>query len=315
MTAIREETNHVFSKDKESTSPSRISFSFNFCQLVDEDSNGIPLQELHQRYPASSSPGNTTSDDFEFGVLDCCRSSCEYAVSSADQLFENGTILPVEMMTMTMKNGLSNNNIQVEQEEKEEEGASCELGGVDDHHHHHQDNYLQPLPFLSPLYSSPVNNNGKKISEMEADDHDKVQSKSTTSSFFRGFKRSNDSSDHHDSNIKNNLSFLFPVPVLPRNCTTSNKTQHTKQKQQQQQFVSPKMVKSSSVSSTFPQRSASLLRKSRSSSGGSYYGGAIKVSPVLHFTTPNCISKATTSASFLGCFFNHNGNKDKKNTT
>ncbi|OWM65132.1 uncharacterized protein LOC116213113 [Punica granatum] len=245
----------------ETCSP-RISYS-----LDNGQSDCIPVEPTLPSLRASSNPG------FEFGN----RGSFEFEQSSADELFENGTILPS----------------QVQKRRASQCGEAQE-----------QELRPQPIPFLSPLHLCPTSRGEamkrtaeeEEISATNGKPEEKIQPKS-----FWGIRRSSSL----DSANGNRMSFLFPLPALSRSKSVSSAAapEYPKRRpSQKQQPCIPRMAKSSSTSgnacSIPPRHNSTIPRKSRS--GGTYHGSSIKVSPVLN-VSPCCTSTGTTSLFGFGC--------------
>lgn len=266
------------------TASPRISYSLDIVGQADTAS-----AELH-RHGSLSSYSSDPNHEFDFGLV---FGHIEHEVCSAEELFENGTIVPGHMRR------LSSQGITVQCECTEEE--------------------VQPLPFLSPHRSSwpaneskvadQVKGNTDHIPEINVKSDKKVQS---TRSFW-GFKRSSSL----NSDDGNKVSLLCPLPDLSRSRSVSSVAANPNkvaQKQQRRRSAAPEIGKSSSIAAyvcPFPHKSHSM-RKSHSGGGGSHYGnnGSIRVSPVLN-VPPH---KGSVSFFGLGCFYIRG--KDKtKNTT
>lgn len=198
----------------EMSSP-RISCSLDFDHL-----DFIPVELTLPSLPPSSNPA------FEFGT----HGSSESVQSSADELFENGVILP-SLLQMR----------QAPKCEEEEETQEREAR-------------LQPIPFLSPLHLCPsstgnatqetAEENGIEITgkNPKPGEGEKIQKKSW------GFRRSSSLGSEYSKT----MSFLFPLPVLSRSNSVSSaasapRNQKRRPLQKQQPSLS-RMRKSSSSS-------------------------------------------------------------------
>ncbi|CAJ1936864.1 unnamed protein product [Sphenostylis stenocarpa] len=228
--------------------PSRFSFSHDVSEL--------PRKQDVSRKDTMLLESNP---DFEFIT---CR-SLEFESSSADELFSNGVILPIQM------------------QQKRNTTRKHTLYGE------------APYMRLPPLPCSPRVDKMKKESFREVVDVSAgCCDKKTHSTSFWGFSRSKSLS------CDTKKSFMCYSPPLSRSNSTGSVSPLPKRvsSTRQHSAAKPQSSSSSSTLNLYP------VQRSRSgkSYGGSYANG-LRISPVLNLPTP-CISKASASLFGLGSF-------------
>lgn len=244
----------------------RISFSYDLIQS-DHNEAVLPIEQQHPL--RSNSSGLNSSIDFDF----CVRESFEQQSSSADELFLDGKILPIQ---------IKKNNTAPKQ--------------------------ARSLP--QPTFSIDGNKSLKKeaccnkdrklSSNIEADDHQKQQSGSK--SFWR-FKRSSSCGSGYGRSLCPNLPLLSrsnstgsadSAPSVKRTSILSKEASNSS-KQNSQKNVTTKLSQSSN---NFYQKPP--LKKL----GHGSYGNSttFQINPILNVPTPNLFG--------LGSIFSANG-KDK----
>ncbi|KAF8022536.1 hypothetical protein BT93_F0144 [Corymbia citriodora subsp. variegata] len=258
----------------EISSPPRMSFSYEPGQ------RDITTEESIK---AESGPFclSDRNSDFEFSI----SHSFDYESSSADELFANGMILPVQFQ--------QRNNTAAPNGNSRHEGEALP-------------SLLPPIP-CPPSDESKKKASIKEIAVPSLDSEEKPISKS-----FWGFRRS--SSLNSEGVQKKSLICSFPL--LLRSNSTGSALNPKKAPQKQPPITLPKSSSLSSSSSSSTSSSSSSNVNSRpqkpplkKNSHGTYYGHQVRVSPVLNVPTPS-ISKGTASFLGLGSFLG-NG-KDKK---
>ncbi|KAJ7970363.1 Membrane-associated kinase regulator [Quillaja saponaria] len=246
------------------TSSPRLSFSNDLCEA-----HVLPIKHDDSRRDTSLLGLNS---EFEFSI---CRSR-EHQSSSADELFCNGVILPIQNINKRIVNRRPTHY--------------CET----------------PLPSLPPRPGSSSIDKMKKESIKEAMDVNCGCDRKSQSKSFWGFKRSK------SLNCDTKMSSIFSLPILSRSNSTGSvpNTKRTSLKDAYHRHNSqkqPSVAKSSSSSfNLYPVLQKPPLNKSF---GGSY-GNGVRISPVLHVQPP-CISKGTANFFGLGSFLR--GGKEKKN--
>lgn len=230
----------------------RISFSHDFSQA-----DGVPIEQ----YIRSNS---SSSVDFDFCVF---RESFDHESSSADELFFDGKILPIEI--------------------KKKLGAP-KKSSLD---------HPQAVPPRPPPYDDFYHSNARKISKnknprekttmavSESDEkHNSTESEEKQSSSSKSwFKRS--SSLNCGSNYARSLC---PLPLLSRSNSTGS-TPNVKRSSLMKDNLGNKQSNlhksaSSSSSSSSSHHQKPPLKKSYNSYGSS--NGSIKINPVLNVPTP-----------------------------
>ncbi|KAJ7975140.1 Membrane-associated kinase regulator [Quillaja saponaria] len=244
------------------TSPPRLSFSNYLCEP-----HIFPIKHNDSRRDTLLLGSNS---DFEFSIC----SSLEHQSSSADELFSNGVILPIQ--------SIHERNVTLTQTH----------------------NCQPPLPSLPPRPCSSSIDKMKKERIKEAMDVNCGYSRNSQSKPFWGFKRSK------SLNCDTKRSLIFSLPLLSRTNSTgsvpntkrlTSKNGHKNNPQKQ-----PSLAKSSSSSlNLYPVPQKPPLSKSY---GGSYANG-VRISPVLNVPPPY-ISKGTANLFGLGSFLR--SGKDKK---
>lgn len=220
------------------------------------------------------------NSDFEFSI---CH-SFDYESSSADELFANGMILPVQIQ--------QRNNTAAPNGTSKHEGEAL------------------PSSLPPPIPCPPSDESKKKASIKEIavprlDSEEKPVPKS-----FWGFRRS--SSLNSEGVQKKSLICSFPL--LSRSNSTGSAPNPKKAPQKQPSITWPKSLSSSSSSSSTSSSSSNNVNSRpqkpplKKNSHGTY-AHRVRVSPVLNVPTPS-ISKGTASFLGLGSFLG-NG-KDKK---
>ena len=246
----------------------RISFSHDFSQL-----DVIPVE----RHPLrSNSSGLNSSTDFDF----CVHESLEHESSSADELFSEGRILPVELKK---KNGPLN--------QKGQQPAP-------------------PQPSLPPPRAIRSNALTKKSSKKESstkeskDLNDEVDEKQSSKSFW-SFKRSSSCGSRYGRS-------LCPLPLLSRSNSTGSSSPSVKRvplskdgpniKQSSQKHSYTTSTRSSHHSSLSPNNH--LKPPLKRSHNASSYGNSVRVNPVLNVPPVNIFG--------LGSIFSNGRHKSKK---
>ncbi|KAI6674216.1 hypothetical protein NL676_002122 [Syzygium grande] len=251
----------------EISSPPRMSFSY------DAGPRDITTMESIKAESGSFCLSDRNSD-FEFSI---CQ-SFDYESSSADELFANGMILPVQIQ--------QRNNTATPNGTSKNEGEA------------HPSSLLRPIPY-PPSDVTKKKASIKEIAVSSLDSEEKPISKS-----FWGFRRS--SSLNSEGVQKKSLICSFPL--LSRSNSTGSAPNPKKAPQKQPSIT---LRKSSSTSSSSSSNVNSRPQKPplKKNSHGTYNGHRVRVSPVLNVPTPS-ISKGTANFLGLGSFLG-NG-KDKK---
>lgn len=240
-------------------SPPRLSFSHDPGQ---PEVGPIELKENQADSPLLDS-------DFEFSI----SSSLDHESCSADELFSNGILLPLQGKESFVSS---------------EEIHRCEPRAV------------APLP-PRPCEKSKKDFNVKEVKEVNS------EQKKHVSKTFWGFRRS------ASLNSEGKRSLLRSLPLLSRSNSTGSASnpkrtmskeasKHNSQKQGSRPFS-----RSSSSSSTYEMQQKPPLKKNY---GGSHNG--VRISPVLNVPPP-CISKRTENLFGLGSFLrDRKDTKNKK---
>ncbi|XP_021909504.1 uncharacterized protein LOC110823434 [Carica papaya] len=254
----------------------RISFS---GELGKEEEVGIASESIRDSSFIDS------SSEFEFSIC----SSFGQESCSADELFANGMILPIQF----------HESVPV--------FSAVKLRNRDS----------PPLVSLPPLPATPDSvEKSRKQSKTETmalssdNSEDKTQTQSQSKSFW-SFKRSSSL----NCDIKKSLICSLPilsrsnstgsVPPNPKRTTMLKDVQ--KQSSNSKQTLTPKPPSSSSCRNGYGVPQKPPLRKNN---GGSYNNG-VRISPVLNVPPPY-ISKGTANLFGFGSLL-RNGSKDKKN--
>ncbi|XVF02245.1 hypothetical protein REPUB_Repub04eG0159400 [Reevesia pubescens] len=260
----------VFSEISSAGISPRISFSHDLNQ--NDDAESIE-EHHHQRLDTSLLDSGS---DFDF----CFGNSFVQELSSADELFSNGKILPIE---------IKKKPVVAKQVNRQSE----------------------PVP--SPTQQTTTDNTGKKrlkeFLSMSIDADDKPASKS-----FWQFKRS--SSLNCESTRSKSL--IRSLQFLSRSNSTGSApnpkpTMLAKETQKQHLQKQPSLSRKSSVSSSsaaFYTYSNSTQKPPLKKNCGAY-GNGVRVSPVLNLTHP-FISNATVSFFGFGSLFCNGKLKKKK---
>lgn len=267
----------------------RISFSHDL-----NHKNPVPVEAAAHRLDSSLLESNS---DFNFCIV---NDSLTLELSSADELFSNGRILPSQIKSNLI--------------------ASRET------HHHHQQHSQPPDPVHRSSSAGICTEKKKRLKEFlsssfdgEDDDDDQkptATSTTTTTRSFWQFRRS--SSLNYDSGrsgkgLIKSLQFLSrsnstgSAPNAKQNSTTAiNNPKEVSQKPSNLQRQ-PSVSSRRSCSSNYHAKttsSASPLRRNGS------YGNGVRISPVLNLPPPY-ISKVTISFFGFGSLF-CSGKKKKK---
>ena len=248
------------------TVPPRLSFS--------HDPSELKLLPVKDDVPRKDTLLLESNHDFEFST----SRSLEFESSSADELFSNGVILPIQM-----------------QQEKTTTTRK--------HTRHGEPPYMKlpPRP-CSPTLHKMKKDNIKEVSDVNVGYEKKAQSKS-----FWGFGRSK------SLNCDTKKSFMCSLPPMSRsNSTGSGSVANPKRTSSNKQQSASKALSSSSPSSC---SALNLYPGPRSPSGKSYggsYANGLRVSPVLNVPTPY-ISKGSASLFGLGSFLRVGKVKKSKN--
>ncbi|XP_020233041.1 uncharacterized protein LOC109813284 [Cajanus cajan] len=245
----------------------RISFSHDFSQ-----SDVIPVEKHPLR---SNSSGLNPSIDFDF----CVHESLELESSSADELFSDGVILPIQIKKKNINNALL--------KQKSQKQAP------------------PPKPQSPPSHTVCENaSSTSKGSKKEGPKHGKdlneeVDEKQSSKSFWR-FKRSSSCGSGYGRS-------LCPLPLLSRSNSTGSSPSvkriplskeghhHVKQNSQKRSSITRS---SNSVASHNHQKPP--LKRSH----GSYHANGVRVSPVLNVPSANLFG--------FGSIFSNNRDKSKK---
>ncbi|KAL5545270.1 hypothetical protein UlMin_009054 [Ulmus minor] len=258
----------------------RISFSHDLNQ-----SNAV--QNDNHRLDSTLSDSNS---DFNF----CIVNNLTLELSSADELFSNGKILPVQIKT---------NFPSPKQTHKPQEP-------------------VLRTPRRNPVTSPNSNPEKKRLKEFLSSSFDTDEDeKPPTSKSFWQFRRSSSLNFDTGKSLIRSLQFLSrsnstgsaPNPKQNASSVVSKQTQ--KQNLQKQSSINSRRRSSSSSSSSynmnnFSQTQKPFLRKSLSGSNGNNIG--IRVSPVLNLPHPYNISKVTISFFGIGSFFCNGKDRKKK---
>ncbi|XP_061349451.1 uncharacterized protein LOC133294717 [Gastrolobium bilobum] len=220
----------------------RISFSHDFSQ-----SDVIPV-ERQQKHPLrSNSSGLNSSIDFDF----CVQESLELESSSADELFSDGRILPIEIKK---KNAPLKQTLQLAPQ--------------------------PPLPLPYAIRNNASTNKKSKKESPKESLNDEVEEKQSSKSFWR-FKRSSSCGSGYGSS-------LCPLPLLSRSNSTGSspsvKRMHLSKE-------GPKVKQNSQNSSSTTRPSHPLCPNNHQKpplkrSHGSY-ANSVRVSPVLNVPPAN----------------------------
>ncbi|KAK7398905.1 hypothetical protein VNO78_10079 [Psophocarpus tetragonolobus] len=229
------------------TVPPRLSFSHDVSEL--------PKKQV---IPPKDAMLLDSNHDFEFST----SLSLEFESSSADELFSNGVILPIQM------------------QQKRNTTRKHTLYGETPYMR------LPPLP-CTPRVDRINRESIREVHDVNAGYRDKK----THSTSFWGFSRSKSLS------CATKKSLICYSPPLSRSNSTGSAPQPKRvSSTRQHSAVKPLSSSSSCTLNLYPiQRS-----HSGKSYGGSYANG-LRISPVLNLPTP-CISKASASFFGLGSF-------------
>ncbi|KAJ4713416.1 Membrane-associated kinase regulator [Melia azedarach] len=249
----------------ETASP-RISFSSDISPA-----DGVPVDDDESRRDSKLLDMNS---DFEFSI----SSSFQQESSTADELFANGVILPVQI---------------------QERNIFCSSKQV-------PKCSPPPTASLPPLPRSSTNENNskkefnslKEIMVMKNDSEERQQSKS-----FWGFKRSS------SLNCDAKKSLMSSLSILSRSNSTGSTPNKRNSLKDLQKNGSQKLQQGSSNSSA--SSNAYHLMNRKKTYGGSYSNG-VKINHVLNVPPPY-ISKGTANLFGLGSFLRSSGSKDRKN--
>lgn len=260
----------------EISSPPRVSFSYDLGPR--DSTTGESIKAGSGSFCLSD-----RNSDFEFSI---CQ-SFDYESSSADELFANGMILPVQIQ--------QRNNTATPNGTSKHEGEAL------------------PSSLLPPIPCPPSDEIKKKasIKEIAVPSLD-LEEKPVSKSFWL-FRRS--SSLNSEGVQKKSLICSFPL--LSRSNSTGSAPNPKKATQKQPSIPLPKLSSLSSSSSPSTSSSSSSNVNSRpqkpplkkNHSHGTYYGHRFRISPVLNVPTPS-ISKGTANFLGLGSFLG--SGKDKK---
>ncbi|KAJ6324442.1 hypothetical protein OIU76_011693 [Salix suchowensis] len=248
----------------------RISFSHDLNQPTD----AVSIEDHHHHRRLDSS---LLDPDFDF----CIGNSFVQELSSADELFSNGKILPVEIRKHFISSKGNN----------------------------HQPTSLTSQPRHQTTNETTEKKRLKEFLSASPDADEKPASKS-----FWLFKRSN--SLNCDSTRSKGL--IRSLHFLSRSNSTGSAPNPTKQAMSSKETQKPKLHKQASVPSRKPsvpssapfypyntQQKPPLLRKCGS------YGNGVRISPVLNITPPY-ISRGAVNPFGLGLLFCNGKVKRKK---
>ncbi|KAJ1437912.1 hypothetical protein SESBI_03337 [Sesbania bispinosa] len=237
------------------TAPPHVSFSHD---LSESELHVLPMKH---DVPCKDTMLLESNPEFEFNT----SKGLEFESSSADELFSNGVILPIQI-----------------QEKK---------NTTRKHTHYGESPYMR----LPPLPCSP---NVDKMKKREVlDVNGGGYEKKTQSKSFWGFSRSK------SLNCDTKKSLICSSPPLSRSKSTSSAPNLKRMSSKRQQTTPKPLSSSSSCSSSTSTLNLYPMQKSPSgkSYGGSYANG-LRVSPVLNVPTPYYISKGSASLFGLGSF-------------
>ncbi|KAK9277426.1 hypothetical protein L1049_006969 [Liquidambar formosana] len=251
----------------------RISFSHDLSQT-----DAMPTEQYNRRCDASLLDPNS---DFNF----CISGSFTQEPSSADELFSNGKILPMQIK----KKPITTKTI----------------------HPPFQAIHLPPQPMTT---STAENANKKRLKEFLAASCEEEENPSPPSKSFWQFRRS---SSLNCDNARSR-SLIRPLNFLSRSNSTGSapnpkQTMLPKDTQKLHSQKQPSTVpakSSASCTSTYypynPSQKPPLLKKNCRS-----YGNGVRISPVLNLP-PHYISKGSASLFGLGSIFCNGKDKRKK---
>ncbi|KAI4352211.1 hypothetical protein L6164_006484 [Bauhinia variegata] len=239
----------------------RISFSHDFSQL-----DVIPVEQQSFR---SNSSGLNSSMDFDF----CVRESFEQESSSADELFSDGRLLPIEMKKKKKKNA------PLKQKDRS-----------------------APQPPLPPQHAvrenALINKNTKKeITKESKLVNEETYDKQSSKSFWR-FRRSSSCGSGYGRS-------LCPLPLLSRsNSTGSTPSVKRVPLSKEGPNIKQSSQKHGSSRSSNTYNTNSYQKPPLKKSHRSYYGNGVQVNPILNVPSANLFG--------FGSIFSNNRDKTKK---
>ncbi|XP_022633168.1 uncharacterized protein LOC106767636 [Vigna radiata var. radiata] len=237
------------------TTPPRLSFSHDLSELhVSPMKQDVKL--LHD-----------SNSDFEFNT---CSSSLAFESSSADELFSNGVILPIQMQHKTTARKLTH-HLEHPQTTNTTNTTNTTK--------------LPPRPCASSV-DKVKKETIRELLDVTPDHEKKPHSKS-----FWGFNRSKSLNRDTKKNLTCSISLL----------SRSNSTGSV---ENPKRVSSNKHSSSAAKSSSYSYSSLNMppLQKSPSGKGyGGYYPNGLRINPVLNVPTP-CVSKGSSNLFSLGSF-------------
>lgn len=233
------------------TSPPRLSFSHDLSELQ--------VSPMKQNVPCIDTLLHDSNSDFEFST----STTLEFESSSADELFSNGVILPINIQDKTITRKFTHH--------------------VETHH-----TKLPPRPCASSV------DKVKKESIRELLDVTSNHEKKAHSKSFWGFNRSK------SLNCDTKKNLVCSLPPLSRSNSTGS-VQNPK-RVSSNRHPSGAKSSSSSYSSCSSTLNMYPMQKSLSGkSYGASYPNGLRINPVLNVPTP-CVSKGSANLFGLGSF-------------
>ena len=237
------------------TSPPRLSFSHDLSEL-----QVLPIKE---DVPCKDTLVLDSNSDFEFST----SNTLEFESSSADELFSNGVILPIQIQERTTTTRKHNHYVEPPHTK------------------------LPPRP-CSPSVDKVKKETIRELLDMSCEHEKKPHCKS-----FWGFSRSK------SLNCDTKKSLTCSLPPLSR-CNSTGSVPNPKRMSSNKQPSASKSSSASSSTTTSSYSTLNLYPVQKSPSGKSYggsYGNGIRISPVLNVPTPY-VSKGSTNLFGLGSF-------------